>query len=117
MSVKLLTEHHLRFLSLKGGCTDFSQSMLVKMPHCWKSRDTAHIPFQIVVSQLTWRAIPLQPQPPLHTRPKQLLFVLRGMKQTQIPVLLPAKPVPHGQHHPAVLKLVSCYVANLIYTY
>ena len=35
MSVKLLTEHHLEFLSLKGGCTGSSESTLVKMPHCW----------------------------------------------------------------------------------
>ena len=40
MSVKLLTEHHLRFLSLKGGCTGSSESTLVKMPHCWKSHVT-----------------------------------------------------------------------------
>ena len=39
MSVKLLTEHHLEFLSLKGGCTGSSESTLVKMPHCWKSHD------------------------------------------------------------------------------
>ena len=38
MSVKLLTERHLEFLSLKGGSTGSSESTLVKMPHCWKSR-------------------------------------------------------------------------------
>ena len=43
MSVKLLTEHHLEFLSLKGGCTDSSESSLVKMPHCWKSHVAAPI--------------------------------------------------------------------------
>ena len=37
ISGKLLTEHHLEFLSLKGGCTDSSESTLVKMPHCWRS--------------------------------------------------------------------------------
>ena len=37
MSVKLLTEHRLEFLSLKGGCTGSSESTLVKMSHCWKS--------------------------------------------------------------------------------
>ena len=37
MSVKLLTEHHFEFLSLKGGCTGLSESTLVKMSHCWKS--------------------------------------------------------------------------------
>ena len=36
MSVKLLTEHHLEFLSLKGGCTGLSESTLVKISHCWK---------------------------------------------------------------------------------
>ena len=43
MSVKLLTEHNLMFLSLKGGCTGSSEYTLVKMPHCWKSLVTAHI--------------------------------------------------------------------------
>ena len=43
MTVKLLTEHHLEFLSLKGGCTGLSESTLVKMPHCWKSHVTAHM--------------------------------------------------------------------------
>ena len=43
MSVKLLTEHHLEFLGLKGGCTGSSESSLVKMTHCWKSHVTAHL--------------------------------------------------------------------------
>ena len=34
MSVKLLTEHHLEFLNIKGGCTGLSESTPVKMPHC-----------------------------------------------------------------------------------
>ena len=34
MSVKLLTEHRLEFVSFKGGCTGSSESTLVKMPHC-----------------------------------------------------------------------------------
>ena len=34
MSVKLLTEHRLEFVSLKGGCTGSSESTLVRMPHC-----------------------------------------------------------------------------------
>ena len=32
MSVKLLSEHHLEFLCLKGGCTGSSESTLVKIP-------------------------------------------------------------------------------------
>ena len=43
MTVWLLTEHHSVFLSLKGGCTDLSESTLVKIPHCWKSRVSAHL--------------------------------------------------------------------------
>ena len=35
MIIKLLTGHHLEFLSLKGGCRGSSKSTLVKMPHCW----------------------------------------------------------------------------------
>ena len=34
MSVKLLSEHRLEIVSLKGGCTGSSESTLVKMPHC-----------------------------------------------------------------------------------
>ena len=45
MAVKLLTEQHLEFLSLKGGCRGLSESRLVKMPHCWKSHVAAHIIF------------------------------------------------------------------------
>ena len=33
MTVKLLTEHHLEFLSLQRGCTVLSVATLVKMPH------------------------------------------------------------------------------------
>ena len=43
MIVKLLTEHHLEFLSLKGGCRGSSESTHVKMPHCWKSHALAYI--------------------------------------------------------------------------
>ena len=49
MSVKLLTEHTLEFLSLKGGCTGSSESTLIKVPHCWKS----HVATQILISSIT----------------------------------------------------------------
>ena len=42
MTVKPLTEHHLEYLSFKGGCTGSSESALVKMSHCWKSHVAAH---------------------------------------------------------------------------
>ena len=41
LSVKLLSEQHLEFLSLKGDCTCSSESTHVEMPHCWKSHVTA----------------------------------------------------------------------------
>ena len=47
MSVKLLTEHHLELQSLKGDCRGSSESTLVKMPHCWKSRATAQMELMI----------------------------------------------------------------------
>ena len=43
MSVKLLTEHHLEFLSLIGGCTGSFEYIHIKMPHCWKSHIAAHM--------------------------------------------------------------------------
>ena len=43
MTIKLLTEHHLEFLSLKGGCTGLSESIHVKMPNCWKSHVVAQL--------------------------------------------------------------------------
>ena len=43
MSVKLPGEHHLEFLSLKGDCTGWSESTLVKMPQCWKSHVAAQL--------------------------------------------------------------------------
>ena len=43
MIVKLLTEQHLDFLSLKGGSTFSSESTLFKMPHRWKSHALAHM--------------------------------------------------------------------------
>ena len=43
MNVKLLTEHHLWVLSLKGGCRGPPESTVVKIPHCWKSHALARI--------------------------------------------------------------------------
>ena len=37
MTVKLLTEQHVEYLSLTGDCTGSSESIHVKMRHCWKS--------------------------------------------------------------------------------
>ena len=50
MIVKLRTEHHLEFLSLKGGCTGSSESTLVKMPHCCKSHVAAQVYVFVLLS-------------------------------------------------------------------
>ena len=39
----VLNEHNLEFLSLKEGYTCSSESILVKMPHCWKSHVAAQL--------------------------------------------------------------------------
>ena len=54
MIVKLLTERHLEFLSLKGGCTGSSESTLVKMWNCWKSHALAQI-YMIVSLSTYWK--------------------------------------------------------------
>ena len=43
MTVKLLTEHDLEFLTLKGDCKGSPESTLVKIPHCWISCIMAQI--------------------------------------------------------------------------
>ena len=53
MTVKLLTEHHLEFLSLKGGCRGSSESTLVKMSNCWKSHGAAHIILDMKLGELS----------------------------------------------------------------
>ena len=43
LCVKLLAEHYLEFLSVKGGCTGLSEYTLVKMPHGWIQRVAAQM--------------------------------------------------------------------------
>ena len=81
MSVKLLTEHHLEFLSLIGGCSGSSESTLVKMPHCWNDISTLHLgrqlafvaaetgltlPLAICYLNVEWLQIYLKPKVTLH---------------------------------------------------
>ena len=66
MIVKLLTEHHLGFLSLKGGCRGSSESTHVKTPHCWKSHALALIIVDEIVS-LVWYSYLLPLRKPLCT--------------------------------------------------
>ena len=62
MSVKLLTEHHLEFRSLKGGCSGSSESTLVKTPHCLKSHVAAqmYIHMSLLKRIRTMRAVKVQ---------------------------------------------------------
>ena len=54
MSFKLLTEHHLGFLSLKGGYTCSSEYIRVRMQHCWKSHVMAQMVLLIKVGSSIW---------------------------------------------------------------
>ena len=57
MSVKLLTEHNLEFLSLKGGCTGSSEATHVKMSNCLKSHALAHLTHslnRLDMTDMTW---------------------------------------------------------------
>ena len=51
MTVQLLTEQHLEFLSLKRGCKGSYESTLVKMQHSWKSYVTAPIWVHVLYSK------------------------------------------------------------------
>ena len=56
MIVKLLTEHNLEFLSLKGGYRGSSEFTHVKMPHCWKSHVTAQIRHPLIYCSTYFQA-------------------------------------------------------------
>ena len=63
LSVKLLTEHHLEFLSLKGGCTGSSESTLVKMSNCWKSHAMVHEPVHEIFNNVVCATSKASDQP------------------------------------------------------
>ena len=52
MTVKLLTENHLEFLCLTGGCTGLSESTLVKMPNCWKSHVVVQLSLNVPIKSV-----------------------------------------------------------------
>ena len=60
MLVKLLTEHHLEFLSLKGGCRGSSESTHVKMPQCWKSHVMAQMSKLCLVAEIVQETLMLE---------------------------------------------------------
>ena len=43
MTVKLLAEQNVEFLSFGGGCTGSSESTVVKMPYCLRSHLAAYL--------------------------------------------------------------------------
>ena len=67
MIVKLLTEHHLEFLCLKGGCRGSSESTLVKMSNCWKFHAAAHEPVHELSNNMVCATSKALDQP-AHTR-------------------------------------------------
>ena len=67
MIVKLLTEHRLEFLSLKGGSRGSSESTLVKMSNCWKSHVLAHEPVHEISNNVVCATSKASDQP-AHTR-------------------------------------------------
>ena len=54
MSVELLSEYHLEFLSSKGGYTGLSESAHVKTPHSWRSHVTAHVFNHVLYVNAQW---------------------------------------------------------------
>ena len=62
MSIKLLREHYLEFLSLIGGYTGSSESTLVKLPHCCKSRVTAQIRTRKCYLLLGFSSVSISPE-------------------------------------------------------
>ena len=83
MIVELLIEHHLEFLILIGGCTDSSESTLVKMSHCWKPHVTAKL------SKRIQRSLPqyddCTTRGTQHTMGATTMCVPRGGGETPLP--------------------------------
>ena len=78
INVRLLTEHHLEFLSLKGGCIGSSESTHVKIPHCWKSHVTAHIETpQPWITDQPWAQRGRDKQTNQHTHTPKILMHLQ----------------------------------------
>ena len=75
MIIKLLTEHHLAFLSLTGGRTGSSESTLVKMSNCWKSHAAAQFLNEKVNNSFTSDLrIGIQPQHQMSQSCRHTLF-------------------------------------------
>ena len=82
--IKLLTECHLKNLSLKGGCRGSSESTLVKTPHCWKSHVTAQI-MTVVVEGEHSESAPVESGVPQGTVLGPLIFLYVIEPRHEIP--------------------------------
>ena len=52
MTLRLLTKHHLEFLSFKGVCTGLSESTLVNMPHFLEIKCCCSYGLMVVIIKL-----------------------------------------------------------------
>ena len=90
MSVELLAEHYLEFLSVKGGCTGLSDSTLVKMSHWWKARVATQI--KIFYNFILWGQIKRIPvlrvtRPLIFWCNLEFFYVMSGKSSWAEPVL------------------------------
>ena len=69
MSVKLLTEHHLKFLSLKGGCIGVSESTLRRF-----SAIVFYLPSLKILASLIF--MPIYHRPLNHTRRLKYIHIV-----------------------------------------
>ena len=84
LSGKLLTEHHLEFLSLKEGCRGSSESILVKMSNCWKSHAAAALMSKIAIHFLSiigsrWCYVPKRTVPSIIFKSNKLYVTPRSV--------------------------------------
>ena len=104
MSVKLLTEHHLVFLSLTGGCRGSCESTLVKMSNCWKSPATAHFSLFYFINLFQRATNALCVQSVSNTNTISLFtqdYNVTSIVTTTIPVITSAQcgpPLMHMEH-------------------
>ena len=99
MIVKLLTEHLLEFLSLKGGCRGSYESTHAKMPHCWKSHALALNCICFVFSGIpgvlnnAYKMSSMFPKapPPTSAPPHHILHACNRLV-TPVPVTTPPSP-------------------------
>ena len=126
MTVRLLTEHHLEFLSLKWSCTGSSESTLVKMPHCWKSHAMAQIyfavsdypfSFWITGKQVLWQTVKTDEMPHnvtfhqgLHCKNRKQIFMTEMHLNSEISTCHPLK----SKMGNSILILSTCMGKSII---